>query len=100
MPPLLAKSIDTTRRLTLLWNLALRELAKATRIVIIGLSFTPSDTELRWLIRQSNALRKESVELDIVNPEPEHQEAARALFGAVARARTYASLDDFLAKTA
>lgn len=97
VPPLPAKRVDTAGRLSFLWNQALRELRQAARVILIGLSFTPSDFELRWLIRQSAALRSEPVQLEVVNPSTEDQQAARLLFGPGCQARMFADMDNYLA---
>jgi hypothetical protein len=96
VPPLLAKTLDATGRLAFLWNLALRELASATEVTIIGLSFVPSDIELKWLVRQANALRKSPVSLEIVNPNAVDREAGLALFGETRAIRLFSTLDDYL----
>ena len=96
VPPVATKRVDDGGRLAFIWNLALRELTSATRIVIIGLSFAPSDFELRWLIRQSTELRQEAVELHVVNPLREHREAAQPRFGRDCQLREFDSLEDYL----
>jgi hypothetical protein len=81
VPPVATKSIENEGRLAFLWNLALRELVDAIRVIVIGVSFAPSDQELRWLIRQSSALRASRIILHIVNPS-----MPRARFSAMLRA--------------
>ncbi len=97
VPPLPAKRVEPAGRLSFLWNLALRELRQAARVIVIGVSFAPSDFELRWLVRQSAALRETPVELEIVNLCAEDRQAARLLFGPGCQSRMFATLDDYLA---
>lgn len=96
VPPVATKAIEHEGRLAFLWNLALNALAHAKRIVIIGVSFTASDQELRWLIRQSMALSGFPVSLDLVNPAKHHRESARALVRDVGDVRHFETLQDFL----
>lgn len=102
VPPVARKHIDDRGRLAFLWNLAWRELIDADRIVIVGMSLPPTDFELRWLLRSACAMRKRSarplLELQVVNPNQAHCEAAIAILsGAVSTPVRYASLEEFLA---
>lgn len=53
VPPAMSKSFARWPKLGLLWRLAREELAAATGVVFIGVSFAPSDYYLRWLIKSS-----------------------------------------------
>jgi len=53
VPPTMHKSFEKFPKLGLLWSLAYRELNKANRIIIFGVSFAPSDHYLRWLFKKS-----------------------------------------------
>lgn len=98
VPPLPVKSVESRRRLRLLWRLALNELAEADRIVIVGLSFAPSDFELRWLIRQARFTRPNGIPLlDIVNPCVADRNTAIGLFAGASIANQFDSLDDYIA---
>lgn len=57
IPPTISKSFLEFPKLGFLWSLAYRELNKADKIVIIGVSFAPSDYYLRWLFKSSVALK-------------------------------------------
>lgn len=82
IPPIATKRIDDTGRIAFLWNLALREIREADQIAIIGLSFAPSDFELRWLIRQALELRSPTkrLQVSIVNPNKTDRDSARHCF--------------------
>ena len=70
--------------------------------MIIGLSFAPTDFELRWLIRQSRlppgGLQRAAhpIEIQVVNPDPEHRRAARELFGNDCVMTEFDTLDEYL----
>jgi hypothetical protein len=68
VPPVATKRIKVAGILAFLWNLALSELRDAKRIVIAGLSFAPSDFELRWLVREAMRYRSSMPTIEIVNP--------------------------------
>lgn len=87
VPPAMSKSFDRWPKLGLMWRLAREELAAATGVVFIGVSFAPSDYYLRWLIKSSfleSGRKKESIEVvdrcpsvkerirEMVNMEPRH----------------------------
>jgi hypothetical protein len=59
--------------MALLWNLALREIRAAAELVVIGLSFAPTDFELRWLVREAVTARAKGSPLTvtIADPSPE-----------------------------
>jgi hypothetical protein len=98
VPPVATKRLADTGRLALLWNLALQELMVARRIVVVGLSFAPSDFELRWLTRQSRLLvPSEPYELAIVNPCEKAREATRDVFpGDHASISEFSSTEEYL----
>jgi len=79
--PLPEKAQVFEGRFGILWNLALRELQQATRIVVIGVSLARSDFELSWLIRLSGMTRFHKLDLVVVNPNESDRAAARRLFG-------------------
>jgi hypothetical protein len=97
VPPVSTKVLAHEGKLAFLWNLALRELAQAARIVVIGVSFAPTDYELRWLVRQGNAFRRTAAHLDVVNPSKDHRLAAMNLCAsAVTEVRQFGALEDYL----
>jgi len=53
VPPTMHKSFEKFPKLGLLWSLAYRELNKADRIIIFGVSFAASDYYLRWLFNKA-----------------------------------------------
>jgi len=53
VPPTMQKTFRQFPKLGLLWSLAYRELYKADRIVVFGVSFTPSDYYLTWLFKKA-----------------------------------------------
>jgi hypothetical protein len=83
VPPVATKRLEDRGRIAFLWNLALREIAEASRVVVIGASFAASDFELRWLFREAARLRpRDLAELAIVNPSQEHQKEIRRVLEA------------------
>ncbi|MDO9069571.1 MAG: hypothetical protein Q7W05_14105 [Deltaproteobacteria bacterium] len=71
VPPVASKRLEDRGRLAFLWNMALREIRKATEVVVIGLSLAPTDLEVRWLLREGLDLRQRPVprkQITIVNP--------------------------------
>jgi hypothetical protein len=73
IPPVATKRLDDRGRMALLWNLALREIRAAAELVVIGLSFAPTDFELRWLVREAVTARAKGSPLTvtIADPSPE-----------------------------
>lgn len=53
VPPTLHKSFEKFPKLGLLWSLAHKRLQEAEKIIIFGVSFSPSDYYLNWLFRSS-----------------------------------------------
>jgi len=69
VPPVAAKRIQGTSRLSLLWGLAARELSMSCRWIIAGVSLAPTDFELRWLLKSSLEHRgSDRTDLIVVNP--------------------------------
>lgn len=78
VPPVAAKRLQDRGRLAFLWNLALREIARARDLALIGISFAPSDFELRWLIKQALAVQTaRELHIHLVNPKPEDRVTAK-----------------------
>jgi hypothetical protein len=96
VPPLAVKEPGKNVRLGFLWTLAFRELRRAARCVVIGVSLAAGDVELRWLLRQAAEFRGSPVDLDLVDPSPDSRARAKALFAPTGSLREFASLDDFL----
>lgn len=69
VPPTMMKSFAQFPKLGLLWSLAHRELNLASRIVIFGLSFAPSDYYLRWLFRSAITDRTDPPEMFNINTD-------------------------------
>jgi hypothetical protein len=100
VPPIATKRMEDRSRMAFLWNLALRELISAHRIDVIGLSFAPSDFELRWLVRQAVALRpNQHYELHVVNQSKEHRTRINTSFPGPGKTLfEYPTINDYLAK--
>jgi hypothetical protein len=98
VPPVATKKNDDRGRLAFVWNLAVRELMLAECVVLIGLSFAPSDFDLRWLLRAGKLARaNRKCAALIVNPEQSHRENAKAaLPEPVEKVQEFPSLDEFL----
>jgi hypothetical protein len=78
VPPVAAKRLQDRGRLAFLWNLALREIAGAHDLALIGISFAPSDFELRWLMKQALAVQtSRELHIHLVNPKPEDRVTAK-----------------------
>src|SRR4029453_4498517 len=60
VPPSLHNSFGMYPKLGVLVNLAYRELADAVKIILVGVSFAPSDYNLRWLVRAACAVSSDS----------------------------------------
>lgn len=100
IPPVATKRLEDKGPLAFLWNLALRELTIATSISIIGISFAPTDFELRWLVRQAMELRQNRLlELHIVNKSFQHRKDIRTVFpGNIEKIFEYECLADYIAE--
>lgn len=80
IPPVATKRIDDTGRLALLWNLALRALRDADRIVVAGVSFAATDLELKWLLRAATLARPSTPHIVcVVNPDSHARARTSAL---------------------
>jgi hypothetical protein len=80
VPPVATKRIDDTGRLALLWNLALRAIRDADRVVIAGVSVTATDFELKWLLRAATLARRSKPHtVCVVNPSREARKRTVAL---------------------
>ncbi|MHC4726473.1 MAG: hypothetical protein ACYS17_04525 [Planctomycetota bacterium] len=53
VPPTMHKTFEKFPKMGLLWSLAYRELSRADKIVIFGVSFAHSDYYLRWLFKKA-----------------------------------------------
>jgi hypothetical protein len=101
VPPVASKGAAAHHlRLPLLWNLAMRQLMAADTITIIGVSFAPSDSELRWLFRQALYVRpKIPLRVEIVNPRKDDRErTVDVLPASEGEAWHFTTLDDYLDK--
>jgi hypothetical protein len=102
IPPVATKRLDDRGRMALLWNLALREIAGAARLVVVGLSFAPGDFELRWLLREALLVRRSrQIDLHIVNPSlDDYQRATDVVPRRPARVSHYRTVDEYLERSA
>lgn len=100
VPPVATKRLKDTGRMAFLWNIALRQLISADRIVVVGISFAPSDFELRWLVRQAIELRETAgYELHVVNPSSDDRQNTIAVFpGADRKVCEHDSVAEYIAK--
>ena len=99
IPPLTGKSLVEGPYMAV-WNQAFTELFEADRVVVIGVSFSAADTELRWLIRQTMELRDDLPEVVVVNPDSTAASAAFELFDSIddgrVRGTHFVRVPDFL----
>ncbi len=73
VPPLVQKPVMDNPQLRNIWGNAFALIANASKIVVIGFSFQPSDFYAAWLFRY--ALRyKKDVKVWVVNPQNKYQE--------------------------
>jgi hypothetical protein len=81
IPPVATKRIEDRGRLAFIWNLALRELRDASHWIIFGLSFAPTDFNLKWLVKQALEMsdQENNRVLSIVNPSDNDQSAIASL---------------------
>lgn len=83
IPPVATKRAGDRGRIAFLWHLALRRLIESDRVAFIGVSFAPSDFELRWLVRQAFYRRPEIVRrVDLVDPRSEIRDRIFAILPA------------------
>lgn len=73
VPPFVQKPVIANPQLRNIWGNAFALLANASKIVIIGFSFQPSDFYAAWLFRYALKYRKD-VKVWLVNPQNNHQE--------------------------
>lgn len=67
VPPIAQKPISDNRIIRSAWGFARQRLATARKVVVIGLSFAPTDFYARWLFRFTVGVR-DNVEVFVVNP--------------------------------
>ena len=82
VPPLVQKPVMTNPALRNIWSNAFAVLANASRIVVIGLSFQPSDFYAAWLFRHALNGRRD-VKVWVVNPDnknPTFRDRLRGIF--------------------
>ena len=96
VPPTMHKTFEKFPKLGLIWSLAYRELRKADRIVIFGVSFAPSDYYLRWLF--TKAVRGRENKPVIYNINNDESVCAKVETITGIRPEYKASLNDFLAQ--
>jgi hypothetical protein len=79
-------------------DLALRALRDADRIVVAGVSFAPTDLELKWLLRAATLARRSTPHLVcVVNPDSHARaRAATLLAHEAATLVSYASIRDLI----
>lgn len=84
--------------------MALNKTMNAKKVVVIGVSFAPSDFELQWIFRQAAELRRPLLgnwpEVVVVNPDPGHRGRASDLLyvrGPSPGLQEFDTLDDYLA---
>jgi hypothetical protein len=94
VPPTMKGVFGTLGRLAFLWGVALSDLKRANRIVIVGVSFARSDYVLEWLFREAY-YDNQNAELVIVNPSEPDAKRALAVTGVNAAPR-FDSLHEIL----
>ena len=65
VPPTMKAVFSSHPRLGYLWALAFDALAAARRVIVIGVSFAPSDYLLRWLLRATLNAAQDFIVVDI-----------------------------------
>lgn len=73
VPPIAQKPISENWVIRSAWGFARRRLETARRVVVIGLSFAPTDFYARWLFRSTVGVR-DNVEVFVVNPSNDDAE--------------------------
>ena len=91
VPPTMKAVFSSHPRLGYLWALAFDALAAAERVIIVGVSFAPSDYLLRWLLRDTNTPAKEVIVVDI-----EHAVARTISAMLGSQVEWYRSLSEYL----
>jgi hypothetical protein len=79
VPPTMYKIYEDFPMLNFIWSIAHKELMTASIIVIIGLSFAPSDSLLRWLFKSAIAPRQneQKPKIEVVNKTEEKEKTCR-----------------------
>ena len=91
VPPTMKAVFSSHPRLGYLWALAFDALAAARRVIVIGVSFAPSDYLLRWLLRATLNAAQDFIVVDI------DREVARAVSAMVgSNVAWYPSLSAYL----
>ena len=80
VPPENSKHLDGRVILQKLWGNAERAIRRARAICLVGFSFTPTDLHVDSLFRVALAGNSRLGLVVIVNPDPEHRRAIRAVF--------------------
>jgi len=80
VPPENSKQLDGRPVLQKLWGNAERAIRRAKVIALVGFSFTPTDLHVDSLFRVALAGNKRLKLVVIVNPDPDHRRAIRAVF--------------------
>jgi hypothetical protein len=80
IPPELAKRIGDRPVFSTLWRRAERAIRLATRVVLIGFSFTPTDTHVDSFFRMALAGNKKLERLIIANPSKSDRYRIRSVF--------------------
>lgn len=96
VPPIRSKTTLISGRVQLMWTHALRALMYADRVAVIGVSFAPSDVDLRWLIRRSrNTGSGNRPYVHIVNPCSKTRARTKELFGHYSYCTEWDGLKEF-----
>lgn len=69
VPPVSSKRVDERGRLALLWNLAFRELRAAEEWILVGISLSPSDSEIRHLLTMARLTSATPKRVTVVDPD-------------------------------
>jgi len=79
VPPTSSKAYSRVPTLDLQWRLAVERIEASCQVIVIGVSFAPTDSRLTWLLRYSLAGKVRSV--FVVNQGDEARERAERVFG-------------------
>jgi len=97
VPPTMNKIFGEYPKLGTVWSIAWQELAEATEVIFIGVSFAPSDYYLRWLIKSSfleSDRKKESIK--VVDKYPSVKKKIKEMVGI--EPTYYSSIDTYIRK--
>jgi hypothetical protein len=97
IPPVQSKDYRD-RDMAFLWLEADRIMRDFSRIICIGYSFSPLDSDMTSLLRRFRARRTTIPEVDFVSPDPEARKRLTDLLG-VKEARPFRSLKSYLENT-